>query len=155
NGHQLFVLRWGVGCSLRYATSSFLTAQRSSASHRRISRYEASRTSPFGSTSRVPPRQGSRHRWFGVAGCSAPSESTICSAKPLVRASSHMAAQVQRCASTGTSVVSRMRFVSLPKSIQRVADTIVAFCANPVGDGPYQLYQYLPDREYRVRRDLN
>jgi Domain of unknown function (DUF1788) len=42
----------------------------------------------------------------------------------------------------------------LPKSIQRVADTIVAFHAKPVGDGPYQLYQYLPDQEYRVRRDL-
>jgi hypothetical protein len=44
--------------------------------------------------------------------------------------------------------------VSLPKSIQRVADTIVSFHAHPVGDGPYQLYQYLPHYEYRVRRDL-
>lgn len=44
--------------------------------------------------------------------------------------------------------------MSLPRSIQQVADTIVAFHAKPVGDGPYQLYQYLPDREYRVRRDL-
>ncbi len=42
----------------------------------------------------------------------------------------------------------------LPRSIQQVADAIVAFHANPLGDGPYQLYQYLPDREYRVRRDL-
>lgn len=44
--------------------------------------------------------------------------------------------------------------MSLPKSIQQVADPIVAFHEKPVGDGPYQLYQYLPDREYRVRRDL-
>jgi hypothetical protein len=43
----------------------------------------------------------------------------------------------------------------LPKSIQQVADTIVAYHAKPTGDGPYQLYQYLPDQEYRVRRDLN
>ena len=42
----------------------------------------------------------------------------------------------------------------LPRSIQQVADTIVAFHAKPVGDGPYQLYQYLPDREYKVRGDL-
>lgn len=42
----------------------------------------------------------------------------------------------------------------LPRSIQQVADAIVAFHANPLGDGPYQLYQYLPDREYGVRRDL-
>lgn len=42
----------------------------------------------------------------------------------------------------------------LPRSIQQVADTIVAFHAKPVGDGPYQLYQYLPDQEYKVRRDL-
>jgi hypothetical protein len=44
--------------------------------------------------------------------------------------------------------------VPLPSSIQQVADKIVAFHANPVGDGPYQLYQYLPPHEYRVRRDL-
>jgi len=44
--------------------------------------------------------------------------------------------------------------VSLPKSIQQVADAIVAFHAKPLGDGPYQLYQYLPHQEYRVRRDL-
>jgi hypothetical protein len=44
--------------------------------------------------------------------------------------------------------------VPLPKSIQQVADTIVAFYVKPVGDGPYQLYQYLPNQEYRVRRDL-
>jgi hypothetical protein len=44
--------------------------------------------------------------------------------------------------------------VPLPKSIQQVADTIVGFHAKPVGDGPYQLYQYLPRDEYRVRRDL-
>jgi len=44
--------------------------------------------------------------------------------------------------------------VPLPRSIQEVADTIVAFVAKPVGDGPYQLYQYLPRQEYRVRRDL-
>jgi hypothetical protein len=44
--------------------------------------------------------------------------------------------------------------VPLPRSIQAVADTIVAFHAKPVGDGPYQLYQYLPRDEYRVRRDL-
>lgn len=44
--------------------------------------------------------------------------------------------------------------MSLPRSIQQVADTIVAFQSNPVGDGPYQVYQYEPDREYRVRRDL-
>jgi hypothetical protein len=44
--------------------------------------------------------------------------------------------------------------VPLPRSIQRVGDTIVAFHAKPVGDGPYQLYQYLPEQEYRVRRDL-
>jgi hypothetical protein len=42
----------------------------------------------------------------------------------------------------------------LPKSIQQLADAIVAFHAKPVGDGPYQLYQYLPEKEYRVRRDL-
>lgn len=42
----------------------------------------------------------------------------------------------------------------LPKSIQQVADAIVAFYAKATGDGPYQLYQYLPDQEYRVRRDL-
>lgn len=42
----------------------------------------------------------------------------------------------------------------LPRSIQQVADTIVAFHARPQGDGPYQLYQYLPHDEYRVRRDL-
>lgn len=45
--------------------------------------------------------------------------------------------------------------MSLPKSIQQVGDTIVNFYSQPLGDGPYQLYQYLPDREYRVRRDLN
>lgn len=42
----------------------------------------------------------------------------------------------------------------LPKSIQQVADAITAFHTKPVGDGPYQLYQYLPNQEYRVRRDL-
>lgn len=42
----------------------------------------------------------------------------------------------------------------LPRSIQQVADTIVEFHAKPLGDGPYQLYQYLPRQEYRVRRDL-
>lgn len=42
----------------------------------------------------------------------------------------------------------------LHRSIQQVADTIVAFYAKPLGDGPYQLYQYLPQQEYRVRRDL-
>ncbi len=45
--------------------------------------------------------------------------------------------------------------MSLPRSIQRVGDTIVDFYAQPLGDGPYQLYQYLPKHEYRVRRDLN
>ena len=44
--------------------------------------------------------------------------------------------------------------MSLHRSIQQIADTIVGFHARPVGDGPYQLYQYLPDQEYRVRRDL-
>lgn len=44
--------------------------------------------------------------------------------------------------------------MSLPKSIQQVANTIVTFYARPSGDGPYQLYQYLPSEEYRVRRDL-
>jgi hypothetical protein len=42
----------------------------------------------------------------------------------------------------------------LPKSIQQVADTIVAFHQKPVGGGPYQLYQYLPQQEFRVRSDL-
>ncbi len=45
--------------------------------------------------------------------------------------------------------------MSLPRSIQRVGDTILDFYAQPLGDGPYQLYQYLPKQEYRVRRDLN
>jgi len=44
--------------------------------------------------------------------------------------------------------------VPLPKSIQQVGETIVAFHVRPLGDGPYQLYQYLPRHEYRVRRDL-
>lgn len=44
--------------------------------------------------------------------------------------------------------------MSLPRSIQRVADTILKFYSRPLGDGPYQLYQYLPHQEYRVRRDL-
>ncbi len=55
---------------------------------------------------------------------------------------------------TGTSEASRRRSLPLPKSIQQVADTIIAFHAKPVGDGPYQLYQYVPDQEYRVRSDL-
>lgn len=42
----------------------------------------------------------------------------------------------------------------LPKSIQQVADRITSFYDKPVGDGPYQVYQYLPQLEYRVRRDL-
>lgn len=42
----------------------------------------------------------------------------------------------------------------LPRSIQQVADNIVTFYAKAAGDGPYQLYQYLPNQEYRVRRDL-
>lgn len=42
----------------------------------------------------------------------------------------------------------------LPNSIRQVADAIVAFHSKPVGDGPYQIYQYLPPHEYRVRRDL-
>ena len=44
--------------------------------------------------------------------------------------------------------------MSLPSSIQRVADTIVAFYRRPVGAGPYQVYQYLPAAEFKVRRDL-
>ena len=44
--------------------------------------------------------------------------------------------------------------MSLPKSIQQVADTIVGYHEKPIGDGPYQLYQYAPAQEYRVRRDL-
>src|SRR2546427_8735119 len=47
-----------------------------------------------------------------------------------------------------------MQSVPLPRTIQQVADSIVSFYAKPVGDGPYQLYQYLPNQEYRVRRDL-
>lgn len=42
----------------------------------------------------------------------------------------------------------------LPKTIQQIADSIMVFHAKPLGDGPYQLYQYLPGQEYRVRRDL-
>ncbi len=42
----------------------------------------------------------------------------------------------------------------LPRSIQEVADRITGFYERPVGDGPYQVYQYLPQFEYRVRRDL-
>ena len=42
----------------------------------------------------------------------------------------------------------------LPRTIRQVANSIVTFYARPVGDGPYQLYQYLPRQEYRVRRDL-
>lgn len=43
----------------------------------------------------------------------------------------------------------------LPRSIQQIADAVVAFHAKPAGDGPYQLYQYLPHQEYAVRRDLS
>jgi len=44
--------------------------------------------------------------------------------------------------------------VPLPRSIQQVADRITSYYEKPVGDGPYQVYQYLPHAEYRVRRDL-
>jgi hypothetical protein len=56
--------------------------------------------------------------------------------------------------STGTLPASRRLFVPLPKSIQEIADRVIAFYDRPVGDGPYQVYQYLPQVEYRVRRDL-
>lgn len=52
------------------------------------------------------------------------------------------------------SPASRRLCVPLPKSIQEIADRILAFYERPVGDGPYQVYQYLPRLEYRVRRDL-
>lgn len=42
----------------------------------------------------------------------------------------------------------------LNRSIQEVAERITSFYERPVGDGPYQVYQYLPQLEYRVRRDL-
>lgn len=44
--------------------------------------------------------------------------------------------------------------MSLGKSMQQVADRITSFYERPVGDGPYQVYQYQPDLEYKVRRDL-